>query len=159
MNISPIITWSLYIILPNDINIPLLTVTCSVFIETNHTKFKTRNISIRVAASSTDLKRSFFENNMCALNFLSPDKRRKVKKKENIMTKPQSTDREPHIFEEVANQPEAKKWTEQQVGHQMLNQSLGISAEYDGDVFLPSGILIVIKLCNLNHDAFLSDLY
>ena len=93
---------------------------------------------------------------MCALNFLSPDKRRKVKKKENIMTKPQSTDREPHIFEEVANQPEAKKWAEQQVGHQMLNQSLGISAEYDGDVFLPSGILIVIKLCNLNQERTLS---
>ena len=42
--------------------------------EVNETKPKKRNISIRVASSSTDLKRKFFENSMCALNLKTPGK-------------------------------------------------------------------------------------
>ena len=127
------------------LNTPWLTFACSVFIETNQAKSKKRNMSIRVATSSTDLKRSFFENNMCALNFISPKKQHQMKKKDSVKSKLQSTDREQTLFREVANQPEAKKWVEEQLhGHQKLNLSPGISAEYDGDVFLPSGILIVI---------------
>ena len=46
------------------------------------------------------------------------------------------------LFHEVANQPEARQWVEQvRVANKQLNQSLFSSVEYDGDAFMPSGMV------------------
>ena len=121
--------------------------------EVNETKPKKRNISIRVASSSTDLKRKFFENSMCALNLRTPGKLHKrsapkiasksTKTHDQSISKQPATQKEqPSIFHEVASQLEARDWVEQvRVANQQLNQSLFSSVEYDGDAFLPSGII------------------
>ena len=128
-----------------------------IFLETKQTKPKKRNISIRVATSSTDLKRSFYEHNMFASNLISPEKKHKkatakvasksMKKKDVSLSKAPSADKgQTSIFREVANQPEAEQWVEQvRNANKQLNQSLFSSVEYDGDVFLPSGIITLVN--------------
>ena len=93
---------------------------------------------------------------MCALNLKTPGKlpKRSVPKitskstrtiNQSISNQPTTQKEQPSIFHEVANQLEARDWVEQvRVANQQLNQSLFSSVEYDGDAFLPSGILILI---------------
>ena len=106
--------------------------------------------SLRLAATSSDLKRSFYENNQCGLNLKSP---RLFSKHTSKMTVERSRDvpREKQslvtsnnhghisIFRDIENCPEAKKWVQARKG-QHLNSNVSSSVEYDGDVFLPSGI-------------------
>ena len=106
----------------------------------------------RSAVTSTDLKRSFFDNNMCALNFLSPQKKLKRPVNTNIVTQvnkvrrnagpsTNSTDNvQALLFGDMQNQPEANEWVQRREGKENLNAY--ISLEYDGDVFLPSGIYL-----------------
>ena len=92
---------------------------------------------------------------MFALNLVSPEKKHKrstakvtsksMKKNYVSTLKEQSSEKvQTSLFHEVANQPEAKQWVEQvRVANKQLNQSLFSSVEYDGDAFLPSGMIIL----------------
>lgn len=44
------------------------------------------------------------------------------------------------LFGEIENQPGAEQWVQQRAGKEKLNENASSIAEYDGDVFLPTGI-------------------
>ena len=106
-----------------------------------------RNTNIRLATSSEHLKRSFFENNLCALNLKAPSEMAKASSSKNHSVKQkkrqekamitQQSSKAPHIsiFRDMENQPEAEQWIKNK-GLQTVNND---SQEYDGDVFLPTG--------------------
>ena len=108
---------------------------------------KKRNTNIRMATSSEHLKRSFFENNLCALNLKAPSEMNKAsssknhsvkeKKREEKTMMTEHSSKAPHIsiFRDMENQPEAEQWIKSK-GLQTVNNE---SQEYDGDVFLPTG--------------------
>ena len=108
---------------------------------------KKRNTNIRIAASSEHLKRSFFKNNLCALNLKAPSEMAKASSSKNhsvkekkrketaMMTEHSSKAPRISIFRDMENQPEAEQWIKSK-GLQTVNND---SQEYDGDVFLPTG--------------------
>ena len=108
---------------------------------------KKRNTNIRMATSSEHLKRSFFENNLCALNLKAPSEMAKASSSKNHTVKEKKCEEKaimtehsskvPHIsiFRDMENQPEAEQWIKNK-GLQTVNND---SQEYDGDVFLPTG--------------------
>ena len=79
------------------------------------------HLNFRSAASSTDLKRSFFENNLCAFNIASPQKRPKKLVNTNIV-------------------PQGNQITMETGASTNVTENV-----YDGDVFLPSGIYLYFR--------------
>ena len=106
-----------------------------------------------LVASTADLKRSFFENNLCGLDFKRPSEHSKrhgnkrtpleidTTLKDKVSCKSLTSNSQLSIFREIENQPEARQWVQQRKGKQSINGNLSSSLEYDGDVFLPSGIM------------------
>ena len=115
-------------------------------------KGKSTHVIPRSVAYSSDVKRSFFENNLCALNFLSPQKVKKMRptastayKQNNEVTKNGKSANthstvQVSLFGNMTNKPEASAWVRDRDGQSTFNGDVGSSLEYDGDVFLPSGM-------------------
>ena len=103
-----------------------------------------------MAASSSTIKRKFYENNISGLNYPSVNNGSKsniglqsIRHKKSAALPANRS--QLSLFGEIEHQPGAEDWIQQRKGKETLNKNASSIAEYDGDVFLPTGMLLVVK--------------